>query len=148
MKLTHGLDWGNLVSGKRMEMDKTRGLQCSHPLPETFPETSRIFPDCGFLICLETEPEMGRRNVTENMVSPTWFLALKNGHLGLPGQKRHIVTSRVATFDHEIETWSGLGKSGAGETDGNGTKTELTVLTSLPRNLPGVFPELPRLRVF
>ena len=58
------------------------------------------------------------------------------------------MTSRVATFEHEIETWFGLGKSGAGETDGNGTKTGLTVLTSLPVSLPGYFPDLPGLRVF
>ena len=37
----------------------------------------------------------------------------------------------------EIETWSGLGKSGAGETDGNGTQTGIAVLTSLLGNLPG-----------
>ena len=79
-----------------------------------------------------------------------------------------FVTSRVATFYYEIETWSGLGKSGAGETDGNGAKTQLTVLTSLPGNLPGTsrtaaflivgfclpvslpgnFPDLPGLRPF
>ena len=59
---------------------------------------------------------------------------------GPPGPETSFVTSRVATFDHEIETWSGLGKSGAGETDGNGTKTGLIVLTSLfpesSRNFP------------
>ena len=67
---------------------------------------------------------------------------------GPPGPETSFVTSRVATFEHEIETWSGLGKSGAGETDGNGTKTGLAVLTSLPGNLPGTFPDLPGLRVF
>ena len=45
--------------------------------PETFPDTSRIFPDCGFLRCLETQPETGPRNVTENPVSTTCFLALR-----------------------------------------------------------------------
>ena len=35
-----------------------------------------------------------------------------------------------------------------GDTDGNGLKTGLTVLTSLPGNLPGTFPDLPGLRVF
>ena len=59
-----------------------------------------------------------------------------------------FVTSRVATFDHAIETWSRLGKSGATDMDGNGLKTGLTVLTSLPGNLPGNFPDLPGLRVF
>ena len=59
-----------------------------------------------------------------------------------------FVTSRVATFDHEIDTWSGLGKSGVGETGGNGIKTGLAMTTSLPGNLPGNFPELPGLRVF
>ena len=58
------------------------------------------------------------------------------------------MTSRVATFDHEIKTWSGLGKSDAGDTDGNGLKTGLAVLTSLPVSLPGYFPDLPGLRVF
>ena len=67
---------------------------------------------------------------------------------GPPGPETSFVTSRVATFEHEIETWFGLGKSGAGETDGNGTKTGLTVLTSLPVSLPGYFPDLPGLRVF
>ena len=67
---------------------------------------------------------------------------------GPPGPETSFVTSRVATFDHAIETWSRLGKSGAGETDGNGTKTGLAVLTSLPGNLPGIFPDLPGLRVF
>ena len=67
---------------------------------------------------------------------------------GLPGPETSFVASRVATFDHEIETWSGLGKSGAWETDGNGTKMELAVLTSLPGNLPKIFPDLPGLRVF
>ena len=59
-----------------------------------------------------------------------------------------FVTSRVATFDHEIDTWSGLGKSGVRETDGNGLKTRLAMLTSLPGNLPGNFLDLPGLRVF
>ena len=67
---------------------------------------------------------------------------------GPPGPETAFVTSGVHTFDHEIETWSGLGKSGAGETAGNGLKTGLTVLTSLPGNLPGIFPDLPGLRVF
>ena len=67
---------------------------------------------------------------------------------GPSGPETSFVTSRVTTFDHEIETWSGLGKSGAGETDGNGARTKLTVLTSLPGNLPGIFPDLPGLRVF
>ena len=67
---------------------------------------------------------------------------------GPPGPETSFVISRVATFDHEIETWSGLGTSGAGETDGNGTKTGLTVLTSLPVSLPGYFPDLPGLLVF
>ena len=58
------------------------------------------------------------------------------------------MTSRVAIFEHEIETWFGLGKSGARETDVNGTKTGLTVLTSLPVSLPGYFPDLPGLQVF
>ena len=58
------------------------------------------------------------------------------------------MTSRVATFDHEIKTWFGLGKSGAGDTDGNGLKTGIAVLTSLPVSLPGIFPDLPGLRVF
>ena len=62
---------------------------------------------------------------------------------GPPGPETPFVASRVATFDHEIETWTGLGKSGAGETDGNGTKTGLAVLTSLPGNLPENFPDLP-----
>ena len=148
MKLRHGPDWGNLVLGKRLETDKKRDLQCSHLFPETFPETSRIFPDCGFLIRLETEPETGRRNVTENMVSPTWASRARKWVPGPPGPETSFVTSRVATFDHEIETWCGLGKYGAGETDGNGTKTGLTVLTPLPGNLPGIFPDLPGLRVF
>ena len=64
------------------------------------------------------------------------------------GPETSFVASRVATFDHEIDTWSGLGKSGAGETDGNGTKTGLAVLSSLPGNLPGTFPDLPGLRFF
>ena len=67
---------------------------------------------------------------------------------GPPGPETSFVTSRVATFEHEIETGSGLRKSGAGETDGNGTETGLTVLTSLPVSLPGYFPDLPGLRVF
>ena len=116
--------------------------------PETFPETSRIFPDCGFLICLETEPETGRRNVTENTVSPTWASRARKWVPGPPKPETSFVPSRVATFDHEIKTWSGLGKSGAGDTDGNGLKTGLAVLTSLPGNLPGTFPDLPGLRVF
>ena len=116
--------------------------------PETFPETSRIFPDCGFLTCLETEPETGRRNVTKNPVSPTWASRARKWVPGPPGPETSFVTSRVATFDHEIKTWSGLGKSGAGDTDGNGLKTGLAVLTSLPGNLPGTFPDLPGLRVF
>ena len=67
---------------------------------------------------------------------------------GPPGPETSFVTSRVATFDHEIDTWSGLGKSGVGETGGNGIKTGLAMLTSLPGNLPGNFPELLGLRVF
>ena len=58
------------------------------------------------------------------------------------------VTSRVATFDHEIDTWSGLGKSGVRESDGNDLKAGLAMLTSLPGNLPGTFPDLPGLRLF
>ena len=57
---------------------------------------------------------------------------------GPPGPETSFVISRVATFEHEIETWFGLGKSGAGETDGNETKTGLTVLTFLPVSLPGL----------
>ena len=57
-------------------------------------------------------------------------------------------TSCVASFDNEIDTWSRLEKSGVGETVGNGIKTGLAVLTSIPENLPGNFPELPRLRFF
>ena len=67
---------------------------------------------------------------------------------GPPGPETAFVTSRVHTFDHEIETWSRLGKSGARDMNGNGLKTGLTVLTSLPGNLPGIFPDLPGLRVF
>ena len=67
---------------------------------------------------------------------------------GPPGPETSFVTSRVATFEHEMETWFGLGKSGAGEADGNGAKTGLTVLTSLPVSLPGIFPDLPGLRPF
>ena len=44
-------------------------------------------------------------------------------------------------YIHDIETWSGLVKSGAGETEGNGPKTILAVLTSFPGNLPGIFPD-------
>ena len=65
-----------------------------------------------------------------------------------PGPEMSLVASRVDTFDHEIDTWSRLGKSGAGETGGNGIKTGLAMLTSLPGNLPGNFPELPGLRFF
>ena len=54
-----------------------------------------------------------------------------------------FVTSRVATFDHEIDTWSGLGKSGVRETSGNGLKKGLAMLTFLPGNLSGNFPDLP-----
>ena len=60
---------------------------------------------------------------------------------GPPGPETSFVASRVATFDHEIETWSGLGKSGAGETMETEKKTGLAVLTSLPGNLPGTFPD-------
>ena len=116
--------------------------------PETFPEPSRIFPDCGFLTYLETEPETGRRNVTENSVSATWASRARKWVPGPPEPETSFVPSRVTTFDHEIKTWSGLGKSGAGDTDGNGLKTGLAVLTSLPGNLPGTFPDLPGLRVF
>ena len=60
---------------------------------------------------------------------------------GPPRPETSFVASRVATFDHEIETWSRLGKSGAGDTDGNTLKTGLAVITSLPGNLPGTFPD-------
>ena len=44
--------------------------------------------------------------------------------------------------------WFGFGKYDAGDTDGNGLKTGLAVLTSLPVSLPGYFPDLLGLRVF
>ena len=59
-----------------------------------------------------------------------------------------FVTSRVATFDNEIDTWSGLGKSGVQETDENGLKGGLAIFPPLPGNLPGNFLDLPGLRVF
>ena len=64
---------------------------------------------------------------------------------GPPGPETSFVASCVATFDHEIETWSGLGKSGAGETDGNRTKTG-----SNSAHIPSRKPSwnLPGLRVF
>ena len=117
---------------------------CAHPLcfiialPGNLPG---IFPDCGFLIRLETEPETRRRNVTETPVSPTWASQARKWVPGPPGPETSFVTSRVATFDHEIKTWFGLGKSGAGDTDGNGLKTGIAVLTSLPVSLPGIFPD-------
>ena len=42
-----------------------------------------------------------------------------------------FVTSHVATFNNEIDTWSGLGKSGVGETGRNGIQTGLAMLKSL-----------------
>ena len=65
-----------------------------------------------------------------------------------PGPEMSLVASRVGTFDHEIDTWSRLGESGVGETNGIDLGMGLAILTSLPGNLPGNFPDLPGLRVF
>ena len=67
------------------------------------------------MICLETEPETGRRNVTENTVSATWASRARKWVSGPPGPETSFVPSRVATFEHEIKTWSRLGKSGDGD---------------------------------
>ena len=127
---------------------------CARPLPLIIALPGNLpgnFPDLPGLRVFDA-PGNGARNGPEkrywnhgfsNMVS-----RLEKWVPGPPGPETAFVTSRVHTFDHEIETWSGLGKSGAGETAGNGLKTGLTVLTSLPGNLPGIFPDLPGLRVF
>ena len=127
---------------------------CAHPLcfiialPGNLPGN---FPDLPGLRVFDA-PGNGARNGPEkrywnhgfsNMVS-----RLEKWVPGPPGPETSFVTSRVATFDHEIETWSRLGKSSATDMDGNGLKTGLTVLTSLPGNLPGIFPDLPGLQVF
>ena len=76
-------------------------------------------------------------------------LALKNGHLGLPGQKRHLCLPVWPLLTMKLRHGPDWGNLVLGKRiDRNGTKTGLAVLTSLPGNLPGTFPDLPGLRVF
>ena len=132
------------TGGNKIETGLAKLTSLPGNLPGIFPD----LPGLRLFDMPETEPETGRRNVTENTVSPTWASRARKWVPGPPGPETSFVTSRVATFEHEIETWFGLRNSGAGETDGNGTKMGLAVLTSLPGNLPAFFSELPGRRLF
>ena len=83
--------------------------------PEIFPETSRIFPDCGFLMGLETDSETGKRNATETTVSPTWFLSWKMDTRAVR-EENVICNFPCATFLLPVNTWTGLGEYGVEET--------------------------------
>ena len=64
-------------------------------------------------------------------------------------QKENVICNfPCPPFFLPVNTWTGLGEYGVGETEGNGIKTGLAMLPSLPGNLPGIFPDLPGLRPF
>ena len=124
------------------------GLAMLTPLPGNLPGN---FPDLPGLRVFDA-PVNGARNGLEKRYWNHGFSSmvsrLEKLVPGPPGPETSFVTSRVATFDHEIDTWFGLGKCGVRETDGNGLKIGLAMLTSLLGNLPGNFPDLPGLLVF
>ena len=71
-------------------------------------ESSRIFPDCGFLMDPETESETDRRNTTETMVSPNWLLASKMDTQAV-WEENVICSFPFLTFLLPVNTWTGLG---------------------------------------
>ena len=117
---------------------------CAHPLiliiclPRNLPGN---FPDLPGLRVFDA-PGNGARNGPEKRY---WNHGFSNMVSRLekwpPGPETSFVTSCVATFDHEIETWSGLGTSGAGDTDGNGTNRDL----QCSHLFPFLFPDTSRI---
>ena len=125
------------------------------PFPDCLPEPSRTFPDCGFLIGLETQLETGNGNGDGNGEKRAVETGSRKifGMGPLASRQQNVICSfPFPTFFLAVNTRAGLGKSipggGGVEITRNGEKRDLRCSCSLPGSLAGTFPDLPGLRVF
>ena len=125
------------------------------PFPDCLPEPSRTFPDCGFLIGLETQLETANGNGDGNGEKRAVETGSRKifGMGPLASRQQNVICSfPFPTFFLAVNTRAGLGKSipggGGVAITRNGQKGDLRCSCSLPGSLAGTFPDLPGLRVF